>query len=104
MAGPVFETWVLGEILKSYWHRAREPAIYGWRDRDGHEVDLLLSADGRLLPVEVKLGASPSPRWIEGIRALRRSGEAVGPAAVVCLAERRGPIERDTEIVPAGLL
>ena len=59
MGGALFETHVLAEILKRFLHRARQAQVYFWRTRDGQEVDFLVEADGRIHPVEVKLG---SPR------------------------------------------
>ena len=48
MRGAIFETHVVAEILKSWWHHARQPQLHFYRDRDGREVDLLFEADGKL--------------------------------------------------------
>ncbi len=42
MAGPLFETFVFSEILKSWWHKAKTPRLYYCRDKDGKEIDLLI--------------------------------------------------------------
>ncbi len=34
MGGAIFETWVIGEILKSYFHNGKQPALYYYRDKD----------------------------------------------------------------------
>ena len=60
MGGALFETHVLAQILKAFIHRAREMQIYFWRTRDGQEIDFLVETNGKLYPVEVKLG---SPRY-----------------------------------------
>lgn len=57
MGGALFETHVLAEILKRFSHRARHVQIHFWRTRDGQEVDFLVETDGKIFPVEVKLGA-----------------------------------------------
>lgn len=70
--GSLFETWVVGECLKSRWHRALEPNLYFWRDRSGHEVDILVDQGHQVLPIEVKAGQTvatdffkPVHRWQE---------------------------------------
>jgi len=54
LRGAVFESWVVSEVLKSLLHRGREPDAHFFRDRKGHEVDLLLSHPDKLTAVEVK--------------------------------------------------
>ncbi len=34
----------------------RDPPLYFWRDATGHEIDILIGAGGRLVPMEVKSG------------------------------------------------
>ncbi len=104
MSGAIFETWVIGEILRSWWHRLREAPLWFYRDRDGREIDLLLTMDQRLHPVEIKLGASPRDTWSRHFRALDSLALERGPGAIVCLAEHQAPHVRGVEIVPAGLL
>ncbi len=47
MSGALFESFVFGEILKSWHNRGRRPAFHYYRDKDGREIDLLISHDGR---------------------------------------------------------
>lgn len=104
MAGAMLETFVLAEILKSYWHRLREPRLYYYRDRDRKEVDFLFVQDGNLYPVEVKLAASVKRRWGEGFEVLRRFPEALAAGAVLCLAPSSVPLDRRSSAVPIGWL
>jgi len=104
MAGPTFETHVVMEILKSWWHRGREPLAYHYRDRDGNEVDLLLERDGRLFPIEVKRSATVRSEWARTFAPLGRLGMPVGPGAVVCLAPESVPLPSGQTAVNAGCL
>lgn len=54
--GALFETWVVGEALKSRAATGDTRGVYFWRDNIGNEVDLVLDDDGRLTLVEVKVG------------------------------------------------
>ena len=58
MSGAIFETYVFGEILKSWWYRGKFPTLYHYRDKDKREIDLLIACDGRLYPVEIKKSAT----------------------------------------------
>lgn len=103
MAGCFFETAVVAEILKSWWHRLREPPVYFYRDSDGREVDLLLSQDGALYPVEIKRAASVSPADIP-LQALKALKVPIAHGAIVCLASRPQPLTPELDIIPFGLL
>jgi uncharacterized protein len=58
--GALFESYILAEVAKAYLHHRREPPIYFWRDRAGHEVDLVIDEGGTLYPVEIKSGQTVS--------------------------------------------
>jgi predicted AAA+ superfamily ATPase len=104
MAGGMFETWVLGELLKSWWHRKRTPNLYYYRDKDGREIDFLFCQDNRFYPVEAKLGATPRREWIRVFRTLDRLELARDAGAVVCLCEDAYPLEERTVALPVGYL
>jgi uncharacterized protein len=82
--GAIFETYVVSEMLKGALNRGEEPDLHFWRDSTGHEVDLIVDAGARLVPVEVKAGMTltgESFRGLEHYLALR--GEERGAAALV---------------------
>jgi len=67
MAGAIFETAVVSEIVKSYFHRGLEPQAYFWRTSSGIEVDLLIESAEKLIPIEVKLSATPQTKMTKNI-------------------------------------
>ena len=78
------ETAVLSEILKTLTHRGTDPRIWFWRTAAGKEVDFIVEADGKLVPIEVKLSATPRPAIAGSIRELQRDmADAVLPGYVV---------------------
>ena len=84
MGGAIFETAVLTEIVKTYLGRGEEPRVYFWRTSSGTEVDILVETDGHIVPIEVKLSATPRPAMAKGIVALRKDlGKKVLPGYVV---------------------
>ncbi|MHB1468484.1 MAG: ATP-binding protein [Solirubrobacteraceae bacterium] len=60
LRGVLFENWVISEISKMHRHRARRSELSFYRERDRHEIDLLIDRGGDLTAVEAKAGRTPS--------------------------------------------
>ncbi len=69
--GPLFETWVVGELLKGRANRGLTPNLHFWRDRRGMEVDCVLERGARLLPVEIKSGRTVASDYFRGLARFR---------------------------------
>lgn len=104
MSGPILETWIVVELLKSYWHAGRRPPLYYYRDKDQREIDILLERDGVLFPLEIKKTASPSKNDVRHFGALDRLGQSIGPGGVICLAEQALPLTATTQSIPAWII
>ena len=72
MGGAIMETAVLSEIVKTLTHRGLDPRVYFWRTMVGTEVDFVVETDGRLVPIEVKLSATPRPAMAATIKRFQR--------------------------------
>ena len=84
MAGNIFETYVISEIIKSYRNAGREPPIYFYRDADKREIDAVIYQDGTLYPIEVKKTSSPNAGDIKHFDALKRFTTLnVAPGALI---------------------
>lgn len=82
--GAFFESWVVAELLKERFSRALGSNLYFWRDRTGHEVDLLIEQGATLVPVEIKSGQTVAADFFNGIETWRRiSGQADAEAWIV---------------------
>ncbi len=44
------------QLHKTVHHHRRKPPLYFWRDRTGHEIDLLVEQGMALYPIEIKSG------------------------------------------------
>lgn len=101
MGGAIMETAVLSEVTRRLSHRGLGPQLYFWRTATGSEVDLVVEAAGRLVPIEVKLSATPRPAMASSIRALRQDlGDAVLPGYVVHPGSVRLPLGQDATALP----
>ena len=67
MGGAIMETAVITEGVRTLTHRGEDPQVYFWRTATDAEVDLVVEKAGKLIPVEVKLSATPSPQTAKGI-------------------------------------
>ena len=71
MGDAIMETAVLSEIVKASTHRGIAPQVFFWRTLAGTEVDLVMVSEGKLVPIEVKLSATPRPGMAASIRTMR---------------------------------
>jgi uncharacterized protein len=72
VAGPLLESFVLGELRKQVSWSEMRPRILFFRDHGGSEVDFVLEArGGQIVGIEVKASASPGPRAFRGLERLR---------------------------------
>jgi predicted AAA+ superfamily ATPase len=106
MSGPFFETFVVSEVLKSYYNAGiLDPPLYFYRDRDGREIDLIIERDGALHPVEIKKSASPSSRSISAFGVLDTLNNVRrGEGGIVCLADRLLPLSAHDAVIPVAYL
>jgi hypothetical protein len=105
MSGAFLETWVVSEILKSYWHHGRQAPIFFYRDKDGKEIDLLIQAEGVLHPVEIKKTARPTRETVRHFSVLGNLGPVtIGEGALLCFSDLRLPIAPGVEAIPVGSL
>jgi len=98
-AGAFFETFVVGEILKSYYYCGKEPNIYYYRDIDKKEVDLLMVGPDKLYPIEVKKAKSPADAD-KNFSVLDKFGLTVMPGIILCMADEVFPINRNAWLCP----
>ena len=72
LAGAIFETAVVAEVVRTLTHRGRVPLVHFWRTSAGSEVDLLVEEPEGLVPIEAKASATPRPRMAAGIATFQR--------------------------------
>jgi hypothetical protein len=106
MAGNIYETFVISEVIKSYLNAGKEPNIYYYRDTNGSEVDLLIYQNGTLYPIEIKKTSSPNLKDIKHFKTL---GEAytsvkIGQGGVICSYEKVLPLGENDRIIPISFI
>ena len=102
MAGSLYETFIVSEILKSYYNAGREPDLYFFRNTDGQEVDLLFYRDGKLYPVEIKKTSSPNVKDAKHFGTLSTFFPSleVSEGGIICNADDLLPLGQNFKIIP----
>ena len=106
MAGAFFETFIITEIIKSYYNIGiLDLPLYFYRDKDGNEIDLLIENNGTLYPIEIKKHADPVTSDVmkfsvlDKIPAVKR-----GQGGVVCFYDNLVTIHGNDKSIPITML
>jgi hypothetical protein len=68
LRGALFENLIVAEVAKLYIHHRRQPPIFFWRDKTGHEIDLIIEERDTLNPVEIKSGQTVSQNMFDALK------------------------------------
>jgi len=104
MAGAFFETFVVSEIIKSYLYRGEEAPIYYFRDKEGHEVDIILEREGKVHPIEIKMTSLINHHDLKGINFLRNKTSELSKGAIISMSQEQIPLDKHNEIIPVGMI
>ena len=104
MSGALLENFVVSEIMKSYQNAGLEPYINYYRDKDAHEIDVIIEGDGKLCPLEIKKTATPDKRITKAFSLIDKSPLVLGTSAVLCMADKLGAFDSDHLIVPIWMI
>ena len=105
MSGAFFETYVVSEIIKSFYNSGVEPGqyLYYYRDIDKKEVDILLVKDGALYPVEIKKGIAPN-KPTKNFKVLEKYKMPIMRGMVIDNAEKIRALNDKAFVFPVSLL
>lgn len=100
MRGPLFEAFIVAELLKSRYNRGLASNLYFWRDNIGNEIDLIIEAGEKLLPLEIKSGQTVTRDYFKGLEKwLAFAGSEAGAAKIVYGGEK-GQDRSGVEVLP----
>lgn len=104
--GHLFETFVVGELLKQSTWIEGVTGWGHWRTHDGDEVDLVIEReDGAAVAFEVKSGALVRAEDLRGLRKLRAAvGEPFVAGVVLYTGERSYVAEERLMVLPTDRL
>jgi predicted AAA+ superfamily ATPase len=98
--GALFETWVMGELLKGRYNRSLPSNLFFWRDNTGNEVDVIVDQGLKLIPIEIKSGQTISADYFSSLRKwLSWAGAEAGNPYLIYGGDESQE-RRDGEVVP----
>ncbi len=106
MAGAFFESFVISEIIKSYYNRGIvEPPLYFYRDKEMNEIDLLIEDGGILYPLEMKKHADPQRSDVDAFDIIDKiPGVKRGSGGVICLYDNLITLKGNDRVIPIKYL
>lgn len=106
LAGALWETHVVLQVVKHFACRGRSAPIWFWRKPNGAEVDLLIERGGRFVGIEAKLTEKPGPPDLKGFRALRAfyGADCLISGWVACRTPRAYEMAEGITAVPAAAI
>ena len=108
MSAEFFETWVIGEVYKSFANSAQKAPLYYYRNFNGKEVELLILHNGVLYPCVISKSAQVQKMYkrfniIEaafgGCTEVKTSG-----GSVICLVPEFGIDKNNIMYIPAWMI
>lgn len=100
MNGPMVETFIVNEILKSYSNNTEEAGFYYYRDSQNNEIDLIILKNAELSLIECKAGMSYDPTDVKAFSRLERSDYKIGQSCLICLSEKAYPLKPGVYALP----
>ncbi len=67
LRGAIFENMVISEFIKKRTNEALPINLFYWRDKTGHEIDLIIDNAGALLPIEIKSGKTVNTEFFRNM-------------------------------------
>lgn len=106
MSGSMFETFVVSELLKSYYNKGYDDFGFSfYRDKDMNEIDLLIESNGVLYPIEIKKTGNPGKQDIKAFLKLENNGQKpVGEGGIICMANSIRHLTSKDRVIPLKYL
>lgn len=99
MNGAFLETYVVSEILKSFWFNGKRAPMFFYRDKDKKEIDIILEHNGQLIPIEIKKKSAPDKTDIKNFDIINYK-----TGFVVCLTQSYSYISEKVKAISIGYL
>ena len=102
MGGALFEGLVVSDIWKTFYNEGKKPSVFFWRAQDGHEVDLIIQAQGKYWPVEIKMTATPSIHHIKPMNRFKKlaAGECGDKGILICNVQKTTNLPDNNIAIP----
>lgn len=104
-SGAFYETYVISEIIKSYYNSSKDykREIYYYRDKEQKEVDLIIETFEGIYPIEIKKGInSVSPK--KNFKFLQKYNKKILNGLIIDSCEKVVPLNDDIYYCPVSMI
>ena len=104
-AGAFYETYVISEIIKSYYNSSKDykREIYYYRDKDQKEVDLIIESFEGIYPIEIKKGINRvSPK--KNFNFLQKYNKKTLNGLIIDSCEKIVPLNNEIYYCPISMI
>lgn len=103
-AGPFYETYVVSEIIKSYYNSYKNvDDIYYYRDKDQHEIDLIIESYDSIYPIEVKKGIN-RVGYNKNFNVLKKYNKKINVGLIIDSSDKVFPINDEVYYCPIDII
>ena len=102
--GAILENYVVSELLKTYQNNSKECLLWYYRDKEMHEIDMILEGDGMLHPLEVKRSVNPGNELVGAFNILNKGSVPKGKGAILCMRPTLSAVNSDNYIIPIWMI
>ncbi len=106
VSGHFLESFVISELIKNK-RNANESLnydIYFYRDRDGKEIDLIISLNETIYPFEIKKTANPNKQMLKNFSILENKKFKVGNGGLLCFYPEIIPLDENNKSYPISVI
>lgn len=102
--GGILENYVVAELLKTYHNNAKECLLWYYRDKEMHEIDVIIESDGMLHPLEIKRSVNPGSELTGAFDILNKGSVPKGKGAILCMRPTLSAVNAENYIVPIWMI
>ena len=102
--GAILENYAVSELLKTYQNNAVECPLWYYRDKEAHEIDMIIESDGMLHPLEIKRTVNPGSELIHAFDILSKGSIPKGKGAILCTRPTLSAVDSDNYIIPIWMI
>lgn len=98
MAGALFETFIISNLLKRFSALYIIPPLYFWKNIGGVEIDLIIEYSNDLIPLEIKLTSNIRRKHYESLtKWFNYSGSKTGSSYIISNSPITGKISKNVQ-------
>ena len=106
MAGPLFENFVVQEVIKFYYNNGKKVNIYYFRTHNQLEIDLIIEKNYEIYPIEIKLAKTLNVGMAKSIERFIKlfPDFKIHPGVIVSIADESIRLTKNVTCIPIEIL